>query len=217
MNYFRSVLEKSSFLVGLAGGSATGKTTFIKALQEVFDEGQLCIISQDHYYKALSEQVRDQHGVVNFDHPDGIDFNRLRKDIRTLQKGKQVRIVEYTFNNPNIFPKEIVFNPAPITVVEGLFVYANKALYRMFDYRMYIHADDQLTLKRRLVRDATERGMTEEEVMYQWDNHVIPAYEQFLRPHRQSAHFEIQNNQNFDEALHQVVDIFNEVLSARKP
>jgi uridine kinase len=206
--------KSSSFLVGLAGGSASGKTTFIKRLSEVFGEEKVCVISQDHYYKALSEQLRDVNGIVNFDHPTGIDFSRIKKDLRKLLKGQEVKIVEYTFNNPDIFPKEIVYKPAPIILLEGLFVFADKSLNRMYDYRLYVHADDDVTLKRRLARDTTERGMTEEEVMYQWDNHVKPAYDQFLKPHKTSADYVILNNNNFDRCLENVIDKFTEVISS---
>lgn len=206
--------ERESFLVGLAGGSASGKTTFIRHLSEEFGEDKVCVISQDHYYKGLSEQVRDENGKVNFDHPSGIDFKRIRKDIRTLLKGEQVQIVEYTFNNPNVFPKQITYKPAPIILLEGLFVYADRYLNRLYDYRMYIHADDHITLNRRLQRDVKERGMTEDEVMYQWNNHVKPAYDEFLKPHKEKADFIIQNNRDFSEDFEAIRSHFTQVIEA---
>jgi uridine kinase len=210
------VIKSSSFLVGLAGGSASGKTTFIRKLSEEFGADKVCVITQDNYYKGLSEQMRDENGMVNFDHPTGIDFNRIKKDLRKLLKGNTVKIVEYTFNNPNIFPKEITYTPAPIILVEGLFVFADKGLNKMYDYRLYIDADDDITLKRRLARDTAERGMTHEEVMYQWDNHVQPAYTEFLKPHKDSADYIIKNNQNFDACLLNVINKFNEIIHPKK-
>ena len=201
------------FLVGLAGGSASGKTTFIRKLSEVFGSDMVCVITQDNYYKGLSEQLRDENGMVNFDHPTGIDFSRIKKDIRKLLKGEIVKIVEYTFNNPKIFPKEIVYNPAPIVLIEGLFVYADKALNKMYDYRLYIDADDDVTLDRRLKRDTKERGMTHKEVMYQWEKHVQPAYAEFLKPHKSSADYIIKNNKDFDTCLENVITKFKEVIA----
>ena len=203
------------FLVGLAGGSASGKTTFIRKLSEEFGQDKVCVISQDHYYKGLSEQLRDENGMVNFDHPTGIDFNRLKKDLRKLLRGETVKIVEYTFNNPDVFPKELVYNPTPIILLEGLFVYADKGLNKMFDYRLYIDAMDDVTLQRRLDRDTRERGMTQDEVLYQWENHVQPAYNEFLKPHKEKADYVIKNNSNFDECLVNVIAKFNEVISAK--
>lgn len=207
------MISSPSFLVGLAGGSASGKTTFIRRLSEEFGSDKVCVITQDNYYKGLSEQMRDENGMVNFDHPTGIDFNRIKKDLRKLLKGEVVQIVEYTFNNPDIFPKQIVYKPAPIILVEGLFVYADKGLNKMYDYRLYIDADDDVTLKRRISRDTSERGMKEEEVIYQWENHVKPAYSEFLKPHKATADYVIKNNENFDTCLKQVIQKFNEVIA----
>lgn len=209
-------MQKSdTFLVGLAGGSASGKTTFIRKLSEEFGENQVCVISQDHYYKGLSEQLRDENGKVNFDHPVGIDFNRIKKDIRKLLRGETVKIVEYTFNNPNVFPKEIIYQPAPIILLEGLFVFVDKTLNKLYDYRLYIDADDEVTLKRRLHRDTKERGMTEEEVMYQWNNHVLPAYKEFLKPHKPRADYIIKNTYSFEECFEKVREKFEEVIQSK--
>jgi len=207
------VKNNKSFLVGLAGGSASGKTTFIREISKKFEDNQVCVISQDHYYKGLSEQLRDENGIVNFDHPSGIDFTRIKKDIRKLLKGIPVDIVEYTFNNPEIFPKQITYQPAPIILLEGLFVFADKGLNAMYDYRLYIDADEDVTLDRRLKRDTTERGMTLDEVMYQWDNHVKPAYDQFLKPHKKDSDYVIHNTDNFDDCLTHVTAKFRDVIA----
>ena len=126
--------------MGLAGGSASGKTTFIRKLSEEFGSEKVCVISQDHYYKGLSEQLLDENGIVNFDHPTGIDFSRIRKDLRKLLRGETVKIVEYTFNNPNIFPKELVYKPAPIVLLEGLFVFADKHIVSIQNYSAFVES-----------------------------------------------------------------------------
>jgi len=202
------------YLIGIAGGSASGKTTFIKELHKLFGVGDICVVSQDHYYRGLSEQVLDSNGEINFDDPAGINFDRLKKDLRTLKKGKPVEIVEYTFNNPKKFPKTLTFEPAPVVIVEGLFIYTVESIGKMFDLKLYIEADLELMLKRRMNRDVLERGMNEDQVKYQWNNHVLPSYEQFLLPHREKVDMVILNNTHFRESFNVIVNHIRQIISA---
>lgn len=205
-------MQQNTYLVGLAGGSASGKTSFIRALSELFTPAELVVLSQDNYYKPLSKQQRDEQGEVNFDLPTAIDYKRLKADINKLQKGKKVNMVEYTFNNPELFPSSITLLPAPIVLVEGLFVYADPSLKRMFNWRLYIHTDLEFAKMRRLSRDVEERGMKEDIVHYQWDKHVLPAYKLHLEPHRDDAHLHIDNNRHFNNHLEQVASYLKNVL-----
>lgn len=208
-------MNGSTLVVGLAGGSATGKTSFIEALVTVFGGHELCVVSMDNYYRPLSSQHRDENGMVNYDLPEGIDFNRLRKDLRSLQQGKSVKIVEYTFNNSARFPSEIVLTPAPIILVEGLFVLTDKRLRAFFDITMMIATEHHIALKRRLRRDVEERGMTEDEVIYQWEQHVLPAYETYLVPHKNNVNLLIDNNMSFDSGLREVEALFKGYLAQK--
>lgn len=203
------------YIIGVAGGSASGKTTLIKKLNKLYKADDLCVISQDHYYRPLSEQVIDQNGEINFDLPEGIDFERLSRDVKKLKQGKEVKIVEYTFNNPNIFPKQIVFKPAPIIVIEGLFIYTHSKLDSMFDLKLYVEAELEVMLKRRLNRDAEERGMTREQIEYQWNEHVLPAYENYLLPYRENVDLIIVNNTHFDRSFTVLTHHLNQLLSHR--
>jgi len=194
------------YIIGIAGGSASGKTTLIKRLNKMYKPGEICVISQDHYYKPLSEQVIDENGEINFDLPAGIDFGRLVKDIRKLKKGQDVSIVEYTFNNPNVFPKEITFKASPILVIEGLFIYTDSKLDALFDLKLYVEASLDVMLKRRLTRDAKERGMTQE--------HVMPAYNQYLLPYRDNVDLIIVNNTHFDRSFQVLSNHLDRLLKA---
>lgn len=205
---------KKQWVVGLAGGSASGKTSFIKRLTSAFKPSELVVISQDNYYKPLSQQKRDEYGEVNFDLPEAIDFGRLKKDLRKLLKGKDVELVEYTFNNPELFPSSIRLSPAPIILVEGLFIYSDPALKRMFDLRMYIHTELETAKQRRLKRDTQERGMSEEEVLHQWEHHVLPSYHDLLIGHKEDAHILIDNTHSFEDLLVEVQEQFNAILAS---
>ena len=201
------------YFVGIAGGSASGKTTFIRKISEVFSVHEVCVISQDHYYKPISEQQADENGEINFDLPEAIDFRRMLKDIRSLQKGKSVDLVEYTFNNPGKFPKKLTWLPTPVILIEGLFIFHDKKLSSLFDLKIFIDANEEIKLNRRLERDFTERAMSHEQIMYQWNNHVKPAYEQYLLPYRENVDMIILNNTHFDNSFDIIVNYFKNLIS----
>ncbi|MFT5511726.1 MAG: uridine kinase [Bacteroidia bacterium] len=205
--------EIKPYIIGIAGGSASGKTTLIKRLHKLYKPEEICVVSQDHYYKPLSEQVIDENGEINFDLPKGIDFGRLVKDIRKLKKGKDVNIVEYTFNNPNIFPKQITFKASPIIVIEGLFIYTDPKLNDLFDLKLYVEASLDVMLKRRLNRDAKERGMTTSQIEYQWNEHVLPAYKEYLLPYRDDVDLIIVNNTHFNRSFAVLINHLNHLLN----
>lgn len=192
---------RHTYLVGVAGGSASGKTSFLRSLQEQLPDNSICILSQDNYYRPKEEQHVDENGKVNYDLPGAIDRKELLNDLRQLLEGKMVTRQEYTFNNPNAQPATIVMRPAPIIIIEGLFIFHYKELSEMFNLRIYLYVREDIKLARRLKRDSSERGYPEDVVLYQWYNHVQPSYEKYLRPYRDDSHIIISNNDNFDRGL----------------
>ena len=108
------------FVIGICGGSGSGKTSFIRHLRQAFSEDQVCILSQDDYYLPREQQHRDKNGEFNFDLPKSFDKKKFRYDVEQLVAGQAITIQEYVFNNPNVEPKWLTFKPAPILVVEGL-------------------------------------------------------------------------------------------------
>ena len=191
----------NSFLIGITGGSGSGKTTFIQELRERFSESELCIISQDDYYRPREEQDIDALGVVNFDKPKSIDKRAFRRDIKKLLEGKKVVRQEYTFNNKKKKPKELVFRPAPIILVEGLFVFHYKKIYRMLDLKLFIHAKENLKVIRRITRDRIERNYPLDDVLYRYENHVLPTFERYIAPYAERADLVINNNISFEMGL----------------
>jgi uridine kinase len=206
------LIKRRPVFVGITGGSASGKTTFIKKLSEKFNTNQICVISQDHYYKPISEQKLDENGEVNFDLPEAIDFNRLLKDVKSLQKGEKVELVEYTFNNPKKFPKKLTWMPTPIIIIEGLFIFHHPKVAKIFDLKLFIEAKEEIKLNRRLARDFAERAMTKDQILYQWNNHVKPSYDKYLLPYREDVDMIIMNNTHFENSLNIIVNHFNTYL-----
>lgn len=195
-------MSYTPFLIGVTGGSGSGKTTFINKLKEQFSDNELCVISQDDYYKPRNQQLTDDNGIKNFDLPHSIEFNQLSIDIKKLLNHQKVQREEYTFNNSLIKPKIKTFHPAPIILIEGLFVfYFEKLLDKQFDLRVFINAMDNLRVIRRIKRDRIERNYPLEDVLYRYENHVMPAYEEYIEPFIRRADIIVNNNKDFDIAL----------------
>ena len=192
---------KKPFIVGITGGSASGKTLFLERLLSTFEPGEVCLISQDNYYKPRHLQPIDAQGVHNFDTPYSIDFEQYASDIRKIQNGETVLREEYTFNNAAKKPKMLTFEAAPVVVVEGIFVLYYPELADLLDLKIFIDAKDHIKLKRRIIRDKVERGYDLDDVLYRYEMHVMPTYEKYIKPFKNEADLIVPNNSSFDRAL----------------
>ena len=194
------------YTIGITGGSGSGKTLFINQLSAAFKAGDVCRISQDNYYKAKDLQVVDEKGIENFDLPEAIDRDAFVSDVIKVKGGQAVERPEYTFNNPDAKPKMITYHPAPLLIVEGLFIFGYPEIEKELDLKIYIEAKDHVKLTRRIMRDSQERGYDLADVLYRYENHVMPVYESFIQPLKSTAHFVIPNNKDFTVALEVLVD-----------
>ncbi len=202
---------KKPFIVGITGGSASGKTLFLERLLSTFDPGEVCLISQDNYYKPRHQQPVDSQGIHNFDTPFSIDFEQYATDIRKIQEGETVYREEYTFNNAAKKPKMLTFAPAHVVVVEGIFVLYYPELADLLDLKIFIDAKDHIKLKRRIIRDKVERGYDLDDVLYRYEMHVMPTYEKYIEPFKSESDLIVTNNQSFDRAL----DVIRTYLRAK--
>ena len=189
------------FIIGITGGSGSGKTTFIHTLREAFSEEQLCVISQDDYYRPREEQKTDKQGITNFDLPRSIDKQAFIRDIGRLVNNEIVERTEYTFNNEKATPSLKIFRPTPIIIVEGLFVFHFKKIRKMLDLKIYLHAKENLKVIRRIKRDRVERNYPLEDVLYRYENHVLPAFEKYIKPYQDQADLIINNNKQLHMGL----------------
>jgi uridine kinase len=202
---------QNSFTIGITGGSGSGKTSFINNLSNRFKPHEICLISQDHYYKAMSLQTIDERGIENFDLPTAIERERFHEDILKLKRGETLLIKEYTFNNRKVAPQIIELKPAPILIIEGLFVQYFEEIADLLDLKIFIEAKDYIKLSRRIKRDNDERGYDINDVLYRYQHHVMPVYETLIKPLKHHADLIIPNNQNFEKAL----DILTIALKGR--
>ncbi|WP_161888963.1 uridine kinase family protein [Pontibacter russatus] len=202
------------FIVGITGGSASGKTTFLNKLLTSFAPEEICLISQDNYYKSREHQTKDVNGIVNFDLPSCIDDEAYAHDILKVSQGQTVYRTEYTYNNPNVVPKQLEFRPAPIVVVEGIFVFYFEEVARLLDLKVYIDAKEHIKLQRRIVRDRIERGYGLEDVLYRYTQHVAPTYEKYIAPYKNDADIIVPNNNHFERGLEVVTTFLNTKVKA---
>lgn len=199
-------MSRKHYVVGIAGGSASGKTSFLKKLHDALPKGSISIISQDNYYKPQDQQQRDENGEVNYDLPTSIDKDAFFADVKKLLGGEAISFPEYTFNNSESAANTITVEPAPILVVEGLFVFHYPDVRHALDLRLYLDVREDIKLQRRIKRDHEERGYPESVVRYQWEHHVMPSYKKFLKPYRDDSHIIITNNITFDKGLAVLTD-----------
>jgi uridine kinase len=189
------------FTIGITGGSGSGKTFFLQGLSSCFKPQEICLISQDNYYKPRDQQPVDENGVKNFDLPVSIDREEFQQDLLKLKSGQNVSKKEYTFNNPMAEPKVLEFKSSPIIIVEGLFVQYFDEISNELDLRVFIEAKDHVKLGRRIKRDQVERGYDIDDVLYRYQYHVMPVYERLIEPLKHNADLVIPNNSKFERAL----------------
>ena len=203
------------YLIGITGGSGSGKTSFIKELRNTFDEQQLCILSQDDYYRPIDEQVIDTQGIENFDLPGSIDGDAFEADLLKLIGGEAVERLEYTFNNLDARPDMLRFLPAPVIIVEGIFVFYFKKIKELLDLKIFLHAKENLKVIRRIKRDRVERNYPIEDVLYRYEHHVLPTFERYIQPYREEADIIVNNNSNFEQGLEVVTGFIRQKLSGK--
>lgn len=189
------------FIIGITGGSGSGKTTILKKIREQFGSDKVCIISQDDYYRPREEQDTDSEGYQNFDLPKSIDKKAFYTDLEKLSNGEAFQRQEYVFNNKDAVPKILTFEPAPVVVVEGLFVLHYRKIRRLLDLKVYVHAKENLKVIRRIKRDRIERGYPLEDVLHRYENHVLPSFEKYVLPYMEMADIVVNNNETFDNGL----------------
>ncbi|PTQ97993.1 uridine kinase [Mucilaginibacter yixingensis] len=196
------ISNNKPFVIGVAGGSGSGKTFFLKCFFSHFTEEEVSLVSQDDYYIPVAHNMTpEENKLYNFDLPATIDRNAFTADMESLIAGKSIIKAEYTFNNPNAVPKMLEIKPAPIVIIEGLFIMHFREIAEQLDMKIFIDTDEDIALQRRLKRDLQERGYSHDDVMYKWLNHVVPAYKEFLLPYKDECDKVITNNTHVAEDI----------------
>tara|TARA_E500000318_G_scaffold94510_1_gene93893 strand:+ start:161 stop:769 length:609 start_codon:yes stop_codon:yes gene_type:complete len=200
-------------ILGIAGGTGCGKTTVVNQIVEQLPTDEVGVISQDSYYNDLSHMTKEERALVNFDHPNSIDFDLLIDHIELLKQGKTIDTPIYSFVEETRMDETIPTPPRKVMIVEGILVLSNPKLRDMFDIKIYVHADSDERLIRRLQRDTRERGHDLDKVLTRYQTAVKPMHLQFIEPSKEFADIIIPNNRYNNVAVDVVRTIINNKLS----
>ncbi len=205
---------ETPYTIGIAGGSASGKTSMLNDLMNSEWKNSLSLVSQDNYYIEREKQFVDENGIINFDLPTAIDSGRFLEDLHALKCGNSITKTEYTFNNELATPKEITVESAPIIIVEGLFIFHFEEIKNAMDYKVFVDAAQEVRLKRRIQRDQHERNYPESDVRYRWKHHVQPADEKFLQPYKAECELVIDSTESYHRDFKELENHIKNILSS---
>jgi uridine kinase len=202
------VTAKTPFVIGIAGGSGSGKTTFAKKLQKILIPNAV-IIEQDCYYKDLSHLSFEERKTINFDHPHSIDFDSFCRDIAALKQGIEVQRPNYIFSLHTRTGETTLVEPADVIIVEGILIFSDSQMRELLDLKIYVHTDDDVRILRRIERDIEERGRDFASVKNQYLTTVKPMHNQFVEPSKQYADVIIPGNADTTNAVKLIFDGLN--------
>lgn len=200
-------------VIGIAGGTGCGKTTVVNQIIDELPVGEVGFISQDSYYKDLSHLSLEERRKTNFDHPQSIDFDLLEQHLKLLKEGKSIKQPVYSFLECNRTAKTVVIHPTKVLIVEGILILTNASIRRMLDIKIFVHADSDERLIRRLKRDVNERGWNLDETLDKYQTNIKPMHLQFIEPSKEYADIIIPNNKYNTVAVDIVRSIINEKLA----
>uniref|UniRef100_A0A182XX70 uridine/cytidine kinase n=1 Tax=Anopheles stephensi TaxID=30069 RepID=A0A182XX70_ANOST len=216
---------KTPFLIGVAGGTASGKSTVCKRIMEQLGQAdmdhtqrQVVTISQDSFYRELSEseKARAERGLFNFDHPSAFNEEAMLRTLEEILQGKKVEISEYDYRRNSVCPeKKITIYPADVVLFEGILVFYFPAIRDLFHMKLFVDTDSDTRLARRVPRDINERGRDLDQVLNAYMNFVKPAFEEFCSPTKKFADVVIPRGADNTVAIDLIVQHIREFLNNR--
>ncbi|SFG74326.1 uridine kinase [Lachnospiraceae bacterium C7] len=205
-----------TIVIGIAGGTGSGKTTLANKLVESFGRDEVCILRHDNYYKRHDEMPFEERKKLNYDHPDAFDNDLLRQHLEMLKAGQAVEMPVYDYAEHNRSDKVVVVKPAPVIVLEGILIYAEPSICGLMDIKVFVDTDADVRILRRISRDVKERGRTLESVIKQYLTTVKPMHEQFVEPSKRYADIIIPQGGENLVALEMLIERVKKQLKSNK-
>ena len=175
-------------IIGIAGGTGSGKTTVVKKIVEALPPHHVAVVPLDSYYNDTTSMTEEERHAINFDHPDAFDWKLLTKQINELREGRAIEQPTYSYLKCNRLPETIHVEPKPVIIVEGIMTLLNKKLRDIMDIRIFVDCDSDERLIRNIQRDTVERGRDVQTVLDRYLSVLKPMHEQFIEPTKRFAH-----------------------------
>lgn len=201
---------EASIVVGIGGGTGSGKSTVANKIVRAVGEQRIAYLDQDSYYRDRSDLSLRERRRINFDHPDAVEFELLAQHIEDLRAGKEIHKPRYSFTQSVRLPQHSVVPPAPVVIVEGILALAVKEVRERLDIRIYVDADDDIRIIRRLTRDIKERGRAFDNIVEQYLKTVRPMHLTFVEPSKRYADIVIPRGGSNDIAINMIVATLRE-------
>ena len=182
-----NVKGMSIIVIGVAGGTGSGKSTLVKRLQEAFKDDDVATLCHDYYYKAHPELTYEERTKLNFDHPKSFDTDMMVEHIEALKNNVPIERPVYSFVEHNRTDEKVLVKPSKVIIVDGILIFENKELRDLMDIKVFVDTDADIRLARRILRDVRERGRSMESVITQYTSTVKPMHEEFVEPSKKYA------------------------------
>ncbi|MGB0383690.1 MAG: uridine kinase [Ardenticatenaceae bacterium] len=205
--------EKNPVIIGVAGGTGSGKTTVSQVIREGVGLERMAYLQHDSYYKDLSHLSQSERDRINFDHPDSLESSLLVEQLHKLLAGESVRVPNYDFATHTRTATTTTVHPQPVILVEGILIFAEPELRKLFEVKIFVDTEDDIRFIRRLRRDIEERGRTTDSVIQQWLATVKPMHNEFVEPSKRWADIIIPRGGKNQVAMDMVVTRIEALLS----
>lgn len=204
-----SIKQSKTIIVGVAGGSGSGKTYFVEALYKRLGNSICTVVCQDSFYHDQSQKFDYDGGSVNFDHPESIDYRLMAERLAQLKSGRDTRIPIYDFVTHSRREESVPISAKPVILVDGILIFHWPEVRELFDEMIYFDTPEELRYKRRLDRDVRQRGRTAEGVRNQFLRQVKPMHDAYVEPSKKHAHLRVHDVGQFDDVLEKYFQKFS--------